>query len=126
MRIEKLIEKQNNCYQILVGEICSGLLQVKHKKAIKWKQIHNDKKLWINKNSWSVFIMNANFKFTCMLSCVLIMRKWQWRTNLLLLTHLLWTTTKYQPQYQSQNIVLDLVTYVQKSMIYIITLMIQN
>ena len=58
-------------------------------------------------------MLTTDFRFTCMLSCMFIPRKCQWRNIFQIQEHFLRTRRKCQLQYQSQNIGLDLFTYVQ-------------
>ena len=127
MRIKKQIEKEKLLLSDICRKICWRFSQVKHQKVIKKKkQRHKDTKLWINMHNWRGFIMTSDFKLTCMLSCMLILRQFQQRTIFLLQKLLLINTRTCKLQDHPPNICFNLVTYVHKIMSYIITLIKQT
>ena len=125
MRIRKLTE-QGGKFSYIGGKICWRFLEVKHQKVIKKNHKHNNQNLFINMHNWRGFIMTTFFKFTYTISCMFILKQFQWETIYLLTKHVSWTTIERQLQDQYQNSGCDLVTYVHKIMIEIRTLMMQN
>ena len=114
--LRKILKKKKNCCQILSENMLKFLTDKSPKGYKKGKKRHNNQKLWINMHNWRGFIITAGFKFTCIISCMLILIQWQWRPIFLPQKHFLIIAIKCQLQYQSQNIGLVLVTYFQKIM----------